>query len=394
MSQVVDVLVTIVLFVVILGGIVLFHELGHFITARLARVRVLEFGVGFPPRARVLRTGKPSPEDVALAARRREAAIAAAQPPGGARGDPGPGARDADRDPVHAQLAAHRRLREARGRGRRPRRRPSLVRPGPAAREARHPRRRRVHEPAAVARDLHRHRVVRDARTSGSRSTRSSPDRRPPRPASSPATRSSPSTATSTTTSASGRARRPWTSSTAWPARRSPSASSTRTAPPRRSRSRSGRRRRSRPPRAPSASGRATSSFLGGYASRPFPEAVRIGVSQTTHWFGLILDGLHSLGKLDRHRPDRRTAGPGSASGIATSLFDVFSNAGDRDDALRRRDPVGQPRPRERPAVPAARRRPDAGHPAQGDPALRAQDLAARRAARPTRSASWRCSRS
>jgi regulator of sigma E protease len=78
MSQLVDVVVTIVLFIVILGGIVLFHELGHFITARLARVRVLEFGVGFPPRAKVLRTGKPSKEDVEAAALRREAAIAAA----------------------------------------------------------------------------------------------------------------------------------------------------------------------------------------------------------------------------------------------------------------------------------------------------------------------------
>ena len=31
------------------------HEIGHFVTARLANVRVLEFGVGFPPRAKVLR---------------------------------------------------------------------------------------------------------------------------------------------------------------------------------------------------------------------------------------------------------------------------------------------------------------------------------------------------
>jgi regulator of sigma E protease len=48
-------IVTIVLFFVILGGLVIFHELGHFVTARLANVRVLEFGVGFPPRAKVLR---------------------------------------------------------------------------------------------------------------------------------------------------------------------------------------------------------------------------------------------------------------------------------------------------------------------------------------------------
>src|SRR4051812_16023124 len=78
MSQLFDVALTIVLFVVILGGIVLFHELGHFITARLAKVRVLEFGVGFPPRAKVLRAGKASADDVALAQARREAAIAAA----------------------------------------------------------------------------------------------------------------------------------------------------------------------------------------------------------------------------------------------------------------------------------------------------------------------------
>ena len=48
-------IITIVLFIVILGSLVLIHEFGHFVTARLARVRVLEFGVGFPPRAKVLR---------------------------------------------------------------------------------------------------------------------------------------------------------------------------------------------------------------------------------------------------------------------------------------------------------------------------------------------------
>jgi regulator of sigma E protease len=54
MSGVIDAAISIVLFVVVLGVLVLFHELGHFVTARLARVRVLEFGFGFPPRARVL----------------------------------------------------------------------------------------------------------------------------------------------------------------------------------------------------------------------------------------------------------------------------------------------------------------------------------------------------
>ena len=47
--------VTILLFFLILGSLVLIHELGHFVTARLAGVRVLEFGIGFPPRARVIR---------------------------------------------------------------------------------------------------------------------------------------------------------------------------------------------------------------------------------------------------------------------------------------------------------------------------------------------------
>lgn len=48
--------VTIALFLLILGVLVLVHEFGHFLTARLAGVRVLEFGVGFPPRAKVLRS--------------------------------------------------------------------------------------------------------------------------------------------------------------------------------------------------------------------------------------------------------------------------------------------------------------------------------------------------
>jgi regulator of sigma E protease len=79
MSTVIDVLISIALFVVVLGGLVLFHELGHFITARLARVRVLEFGVGFPPRAKVLGEGKPSAEDVALVEKRWADELAAAE---------------------------------------------------------------------------------------------------------------------------------------------------------------------------------------------------------------------------------------------------------------------------------------------------------------------------
>ena len=48
--------ITIVLFFLILGTLVVIHEFGHFVAARLAGVRVLEFGIGFPPRAKVLRS--------------------------------------------------------------------------------------------------------------------------------------------------------------------------------------------------------------------------------------------------------------------------------------------------------------------------------------------------
>ncbi len=37
-------------FVVVLGPLIFFHELGHFVTAKLAGVRVEEFGFGWPPR--------------------------------------------------------------------------------------------------------------------------------------------------------------------------------------------------------------------------------------------------------------------------------------------------------------------------------------------------------
>jgi regulator of sigma E protease len=48
--------ITVVIFVLVLFVVVLVHEFGHFIAARLAGVRVLEFGIGFPPRAKVLRS--------------------------------------------------------------------------------------------------------------------------------------------------------------------------------------------------------------------------------------------------------------------------------------------------------------------------------------------------
>jgi regulator of sigma E protease len=42
------------LLLLILVPLVLVHEIGHFIVARLVRMRVLEFGLGFPPKAKVL----------------------------------------------------------------------------------------------------------------------------------------------------------------------------------------------------------------------------------------------------------------------------------------------------------------------------------------------------
>jgi regulator of sigma E protease len=56
MTGFVQSIITVVLFIGILGVLVVIHELGHFVTARLAGVRVLEFGIGFPPRAKVLRS--------------------------------------------------------------------------------------------------------------------------------------------------------------------------------------------------------------------------------------------------------------------------------------------------------------------------------------------------
>ena len=56
MDGVIHGLVAIALFIIVLGGLVLVHELGHFLTARALNVRVLEFGIGIPPRAKVLRS--------------------------------------------------------------------------------------------------------------------------------------------------------------------------------------------------------------------------------------------------------------------------------------------------------------------------------------------------
>lgn len=45
---------SIVLFIIILAILILVHELGHFLIAKLFKIRVDEFGVGYPPRALTL----------------------------------------------------------------------------------------------------------------------------------------------------------------------------------------------------------------------------------------------------------------------------------------------------------------------------------------------------
>lgn len=49
-----DGIINLVLLLLVLTVLVLLHELGHFIAARRAGVTVHEFGIGFPPRAKVL----------------------------------------------------------------------------------------------------------------------------------------------------------------------------------------------------------------------------------------------------------------------------------------------------------------------------------------------------
>ena len=45
-------------FALLLGFMVLIHELGHFTVAKLAGIKVEEFGIGFPPRLLAFRLGE------------------------------------------------------------------------------------------------------------------------------------------------------------------------------------------------------------------------------------------------------------------------------------------------------------------------------------------------
>ena len=39
-----------IIYVLVLGGLIFFHELGHFLVAVRVGIKVKEFGLGFPPR--------------------------------------------------------------------------------------------------------------------------------------------------------------------------------------------------------------------------------------------------------------------------------------------------------------------------------------------------------
>jgi regulator of sigma E protease len=51
-------LLTIIVFLIILGLLIFVHEFGHFIAARRAKIRVEEFGFGFPPRLFGIKRGE------------------------------------------------------------------------------------------------------------------------------------------------------------------------------------------------------------------------------------------------------------------------------------------------------------------------------------------------
>ncbi|MBL8155526.1 MAG: site-2 protease family protein, partial [Anaerolineae bacterium] len=51
-----DPLLAVVAFFVVLIPLILVHELGHFLAAKMVGITILEFGIGFPPRIRKLFT--------------------------------------------------------------------------------------------------------------------------------------------------------------------------------------------------------------------------------------------------------------------------------------------------------------------------------------------------
>ena len=163
MTGILDSLIAIALFILVLGGLVLFHELGHFLTARAARIRVLEFGIGFPPKARSLGRGGVGAADVAAYTAAREAALAASRNDEKAHEavlEAPEGPRGTEYTLNWLPIGGFVKLEDEDGQqGFDPR----SFGKAPAPREARDPRRGRRDEPAAGVRDLHRRRVARHA---------------------------------------------------------------------------------------------------------------------------------------------------------------------------------------------------------------------------------------
>jgi regulator of sigma E protease len=58
MNQIISSAVDWIVLLAMLVVLVVIHEFGHFVVARRAGVKVHEFGIGFPPRARILHRGK------------------------------------------------------------------------------------------------------------------------------------------------------------------------------------------------------------------------------------------------------------------------------------------------------------------------------------------------
>ena len=51
-------MLTIIVFILIFGLIIFVHELGHFVLAKRAGIKIEEFGFGFPPRLFSIKKGE------------------------------------------------------------------------------------------------------------------------------------------------------------------------------------------------------------------------------------------------------------------------------------------------------------------------------------------------
>src|SRR4030067_2386896 len=56
-GQDVTIINSVIPFVVIIIVLIVVHELGHFVTGKLAGAKVLEFGLGYPPRLWAIKRG-------------------------------------------------------------------------------------------------------------------------------------------------------------------------------------------------------------------------------------------------------------------------------------------------------------------------------------------------